>query len=68
MITISTGDAQELKSDLLCSASGQLSFERESADTYHRLVRELKACKGGEGYVELTPELADVATRFGYLG
>ena len=68
MITLPITDAQELHSDLLQSASGTLASEKENADSYRNAARALRKCTGGQDYVELTPELADIATRFGFLG
>lgn len=68
MITLPTNDAQELWHELLTSAAGTMPREIAEAPRYRRLAGELRQCQGGQDYVELTPELVEIASKFGYIG
>ena len=68
MITLPVNDAQELWHDLLTSAQGTMPTEVATAPRYRALAQELRQCKGSKEYVELTPELVEIASKFGYIG
>lgn len=68
MITLPVGAAEEFHSDLLISAQGTMPCELATAPRYRRLAKELAQCTGSADYVELNDELAEIATKFGFLG
>lgn len=68
MITLPVTDAQELYHDLLQSAAETFGPAVPMSNRYRSAARALRSCPGSSEYVELTPELADIATKFGYLG
>lgn len=66
---ISNGNADELRRELLRSAAGTLPAEKDNADEYRRLAKELGHPREHFDSVELnTPELIDIAEKWGYIG